>query len=195
MTWYHSYDAVVGVTVYHFDGETQKHFNRMHPQFLIVPCNVHFGLCTDKFNPFKSFTASYSYRLVILTVYNLSRRMCMRLKFMFLSTVIPGPNSLSRNIDDYLQPLIDELKQLWSSRTLTCDVSRKQNFQMKTTLMWTINDFSAYEMVFGWSTHEKFACSYHSFEIRPGQVIGSRVRWVDPGQPKKKKTADNYSIK
>jgi hypothetical protein len=110
MTWYHSYNAVVGVTVYHFDGETQKHFNRMHPQFLIVPCNVHFGLCTDKFNPFKSFTASYSYRLVILMVYNLSRRMCMRLKFMFLSTVIPGPNSLSRNIDDYLQPLIDELK-------------------------------------------------------------------------------------
>jgi hypothetical protein len=66
---------------------------------------------------------------------------------------------------------------------------------MKTTLMWTINDFSAYEMVFGWSTHEKFACSYHSFETRPGQVIGSRVRWVDPDQPKKKKTADNYSIK
>jgi len=32
----------------------------------------------------------------------------------------------------------------------------------------------------------------HSFETRPGhrpgQVIGSRVRWVDPGQPKKKKT-------
>jgi hypothetical protein len=30
----------------------------------------------------------------------------------------------------------------------------------------------------------------HSFETRPGhrpgQVIGSRVRWVDPGQPKKK---------
>jgi len=24
------------------------------------------------------------------------------------------------------------------------------------------------------------------FETQPGQVIGSRVRWVDPGQPKKK---------
>ena len=29
---------------------------------------------------------------------------------------------------------------------------------------------------------------WHGFETRPGQVIGSRVRWVDPGQPKKKKT-------
>jgi len=26
----------------------------------------------------------------------------------------------------------------------------------------------------------------HSFETRPGLKIGSWVRWVDPGQPKKK---------
>jgi hypothetical protein len=31
---------------------------------------------------------------------------------MFLSTVIPKPNSFGWNIDFYLQPLIDELKQL-----------------------------------------------------------------------------------
>jgi len=26
--------------------------------------------------------------------------------------------------------------------------------------MWTINDFSAYGMLSGWSTHEKLACPY-----------------------------------
>jgi len=26
--------------------------------------------------------------------------------------------------------------------------------------MWTINDFSAYGMVSGWSMHEKLACPY-----------------------------------
>jgi len=31
----------------------------------------------------------------------------MRLKFMFLFTVIPGLNSPDQNIDVYLQPLID----------------------------------------------------------------------------------------
>ena len=31
---------------------------------------------------------------------------------------------------------------------------------MRATLMWTINDFSAYGMVFGWSTHGKLSCSY-----------------------------------
>jgi hypothetical protein len=31
---------------------------------------------------------------------------------------------------------------------------------MKETLMWTINDFITYIMVFGWSTHEKLAYPY-----------------------------------
>jgi hypothetical protein len=56
--------------------------------------------------------------------------------------------------------LIDELKQLWSSEALTYDVSRKQNFIMKAALMWTINDFLAYRIVSGWSTHVKLACPY-----------------------------------
>jgi hypothetical protein len=49
---------------------------------------------------------------------------------------------------------------MWSSKTLTCDILRKQNFQMKSILICTINDFPAYSMVFGWSTNEKLACSY-----------------------------------
>jgi len=38
----------------------------------------------------------------------------------------------------------------------------------------------------------------HSFETRPGhrpgQVIGSRVRWVDPGQPKKKQLLCSWCL-
>jgi hypothetical protein len=54
-----------------------------------------------------------------------------------------------------------ELEYLWSSKTLVYDVSRKYNFLTKATLMWTINDFSSYEMVSGWSTHEKLAYPYY----------------------------------
>jgi len=79
---------------------------------------------------------------------------------MFLSIVIPGPSSPGWNIDVCPRPLIDELTQLWSSRALTYDVSRKQNFVMKAALMWTINDFPAYRMVSSWSTHGKLACPY-----------------------------------
>ena len=54
---------------------------------------------------------------------------------MFLSMIRPGPNSLGQNIDVCLRPLIDELTQLWSSKALTYDVSRKQNFLMRAALM------------------------------------------------------------
>jgi hypothetical protein len=52
--------------------------------------------------------AGYTYGL------QLAPGMCMRLEFMFLSMVSPGPNILGQNIDVCLRPLIDELTQLWS---------------------------------------------------------------------------------
>jgi len=58
---------------------------------------VYLGLRTNRFNPFVSFVALYSCWPMILTVYNLSLRMCMRSKFIFLSMIIPGPNSPSQN--------------------------------------------------------------------------------------------------
>jgi len=148
------------VIVHPFDGEAWKHFNSVHPQFLPETRNMHLGLCTNKFNLFRSFAAQYSYWSMIFIAYNLPLRMCMRLKFMFLSTVIHNPNSLDRNIDVFLQLLIDELKQLWSSGTLDYNVFRKQNFLIKETLMQTINDFLAYKMVSSWRIHGKLACPY-----------------------------------
>jgi hypothetical protein len=55
----------------------------------------------------------------------------MRPEFIFLSSVIPSPNSSGRNIYVCLRPLIDELTRLWSSEALTYDVSRKKNFPME----------------------------------------------------------------
>jgi len=39
---------------------------------------------------------------LILTVYNLSPKICIKSEFMFLSMGILGPNSPSKNIDVYL---------------------------------------------------------------------------------------------
>ena len=80
---------------------------------------------------------------------------------MFLSMVIPGLSNSGWNIDVCLRPLIDELTLLWSSEALTYDISRKKFFVIRVALMWTINDFLAYGMVSGWSTHGKLACPYY----------------------------------
>ena len=46
----------------------------------------------------------------------------------------------------------------------TYDAYRKNNFQMRAVLLWTISDFPAYAMLSGWSTHGRLACPYCSVE-------------------------------
>jgi hypothetical protein len=89
MTWHQSHDAVDGVMVHPSNGEVWKHFNSVHPHFSAESRNVCLGLCTYGFNPFESFATPYYCWPIILTVYNLPPRMCMRSEFIFLSIVIP----------------------------------------------------------------------------------------------------------
>jgi len=53
----------------------------------------------------------------------------------------PGPKSPGMNIDVYLQPLIDELKDLWEKGALTWDAKVRKIFTLRAVLLWTINDF------------------------------------------------------
>lgn len=64
--------------------------------------------------------------------------------YFMLSLLIDGPCALVNNIDVYLQPLIDELKELWRLRVPTYDSYSKKMFQMSIALTWTINDFPAH---------------------------------------------------
>ena len=79
----------------------------------------------------------------------------------------------------FLEPLIDDFRRLWIGE-LTYDISTKQNFLMRASLMWTINDFPAYGMLSGWSTHGKMACP-HCMENRKAFTLenGGKSLWFD----------------
>ena len=99
--------------------------------------------------------------------------MCMTTLYMFLSSVILGPTNLKNKIDVYLQPLIDELKMLWDVGVDTFDVSCGETFRLHAALMQTINDFSAYGMLSGWSTDGLLACPVYmhqncAFQLQHG---------------------------
>ncbi|XP_057247483.1 uncharacterized protein LOC125492831 [Beta vulgaris subsp. vulgaris] len=81
--------------------------------------------------------------------------MCMKKPFMFLSLLVPGPKNPKGNLDVYIQPLIEELKQLWEIGAMTYDISQKQNFMLRAALLWTVSDFPAYGMLSGWATAGK----------------------------------------
>ena len=63
--------------------------------------------------------------------------------FMFLLMIIPGSKNLGKKLNVFLRPLIDELKKLCLDCVNTYDIYRKENFQLRASLMWTISDFPA----------------------------------------------------
>ena len=69
-----------------------------------------------------------------------------------ISLLITSPKAPRNDIGVYLEPLIDELKCLWETDVETYDGVLKSNAQLQAALLWTINDFSAYSNLSGWST-------------------------------------------
>lgn len=59
----------------------------------------------------------------------------MKQPYFILSLLIDGPSALRNDIDVYLQPLIEELKELWEVGIKTYDAASKKNFQMHATIL------------------------------------------------------------
>ena len=147
-----------GILRHPADAEGWKHFDEQYPCFASDARNVRLALSSDGFNPFGNMSTSYSMWPVILIPYNLPPWKCMKAPFTFLSLLIPGPRSLGKEIDIYLQPLIDELHELCVDGIQTYDSFSASFFQLRAALLWTINDFPAYGDLSGWRTKGYKAC-------------------------------------
>ncbi|XP_020243280.1 uncharacterized protein LOC109821506 [Asparagus officinalis] len=169
MRWHHERQVEDGVMRHPADSKAWKNFNELHESFAKEPRNVRLGLACDGFQPFTNSKVSYSIWPVLLVPYNLPPWMCMKQSNFILSMLIPGLTGPGDAIDTYLQPLIEELKELWASGVQTYDVSLRQNFILHAALILTINDFPAYTNLSGWSTKGKLACpccNKHTHSIR-----------------------------
>ena len=67
----------------------------------------------------------------------------MKSPFFIILLLIPGPNSPGNEIDVYLRPLIDALKELWENGIQNYDAYIGTNFRLHAAMIWTINDFPA----------------------------------------------------
>ncbi|XP_075660213.1 uncharacterized protein LOC142630034 [Castanea sativa] len=175
-----------GVMRHPADSEAWKLFDTKYLEFSSDPRNVRLGLAADGFNPFGIMSTSHSTWPVMLVPYNLPPWLCMKRSSLILSAVIPGPTSPGLAIDVYLQPLVEELRELWNVGVQAYDASSKEIFQLRAALMWTINDFPAYADLSGWSTKGELACPSCAMEtdsryLKNGHkfcYMGHR-RWLD----------------
>jgi Zn ribbon nucleic-acid-binding protein len=135
MRWHAEGRTKDGILRHPADSEAWRSFNILYPDFMADSRNVWLGLTSDGFNPFGNMSTSISTWLVMLAPYNLPTWMCMKQTSFILSLVIPGLSSPSMDINVYLQPLIDELLELWNVGVQTFDASKMENFNMRTQLM------------------------------------------------------------
>jgi hypothetical protein len=130
MRWHSEGRTKDGVLRHPADGQAWKSFDNLHPEFAADIRNVRLGLCSDGFNPFGKMSTSHSTWPVMIVPYNLPPWMCMKQTSFILSLIISGPTAPGMDIDVYLQPLIEELQQLWNVGVHTFDASTKTNFVM-----------------------------------------------------------------
>jgi hypothetical protein len=161
------------------DGEAWQQFDEDFPDFAFDPRNVRLAVATDGFTPFSINAAPYSCWPVFVTPLNLPPGIIMKSEYTFLALVVPGPEHPGKKLNILMQPLVDELLNLWEG-VETWDASLKQNFKMRAAYLWSIHDFPAYGNFSGWSTHGRLACPVclcdtKAFRLRNGR----KACWFD----------------
>nr|XP_016483468.1 PREDICTED: uncharacterized protein LOC107804152 [Nicotiana tabacum] len=167
-----------------------KSFDYQHPTFPAELRNVRLGLASDGFQPYGNMSTNHSIWPVVLVPYNLPPWDCMKNSYFMMTLLIPGLKCPGNDIDVYLQPMIEELKELWDG-VETYDAYSQSNFMMRATVMWTINDFHAYGNLSGWSIKGKLACpcfhkDTHSNSLRSKLCYMGHRRFLPMNHPRRK---------
>ena len=126
--------------------------------------------------------------------YNLPPTLCKKAENIMLSLLIPGPNAPSNSIDVYLQPLIDDLKDLWNEGLQVYDSLSKENFIVRAMLLWTISDYPGLGTLAGCKVKGKQTCNVCGKDTpfrwlkfsRKNVYMGNRKR-LRPGHPYRRK--------
>ena len=107
------------------------------------PKSVKLGLAIDGVNPYSIKLYNYLVWHVIIINYNIHPCMSLKNKYLILTLLVPIPHQV-KNMDIYLEPLIDELQQLWNGIHNMIDISRpiqQRSFILYGILCWTIHDY------------------------------------------------------
>ncbi|XP_024042011.1 uncharacterized protein LOC112099137 [Citrus clementina] len=168
LTWHENKRIRDGKLRHPADSPAWQLIDKKWPDFAQEPRNLRFALSSDGINPHSTLSTTYSCWPVTLITYNLPPWLCMKRKFMMLSLLISGPKQPGNDIDVYLAPLIEDLKTLWDVGVDVFDGYRKQTFNLRAVLMWTISDFPAYGNLSGCTVK-----GYYGVQFRKrGEVEG-----------------------
>lgn len=102
-------------------------------------------------------SASYSMWPVFVMPYNLPPWACMDQCNLMMTLLIPGPNSPGKDFDLFLEPLVEELIELWKGVS-TYDALSGKKKNLRSAVLWCIHDYPGLSTLSGRVTSGYYAC-------------------------------------
>jgi hypothetical protein len=84
--------------------------------------------------------------------YNLPPNKYLKQGFVFLTLVILGPKEPKKQMNVFLCPLMEEMKELWQGID-AYDSHLKYHFNLRAAYLWSIHDYLAYGKFTDWCLH------------------------------------------
>jgi hypothetical protein len=122
------------------DGTRWKKFDLQYPEFLAESRNKRFSLSTNGMNPFGENRTVHSTWLIILVMCNIPTWLCHKRMYLMLSILIQGPKPASIDIDVFLEPLMEDMAQLWNKGVRMWDQYQHEYFTLKAIKFVCIHD-------------------------------------------------------
>jgi hypothetical protein len=169
------------------DGDAWQDFDKEYPEFARDARNIRLGLATDGFNPFSEQNTRYSMWPVFVVPYNLPPWACMEESNFIMALLIPGPKSPGKDFDVFLEPLVEDLIELWKG-VRAYDANTRKMFDLHAAVLWCIHDYPALSTLSGRTTKGYFACTHcdkHPLSYGLRSKIGyfGHYRFLPEGHP------------
>lgn len=142
LTWHALNRSTDGIMRVPADSPAWKHVEETWPEFRHEPRSLRLGLATDGVNPFGVRSTSWSTWPVVIVNYNLPPWETTKKGNILLSLLIPGKHKV-KNMDVYLEPLVEELQELWRGVDVMdgSKPARERQATIKAILLWTMHDY------------------------------------------------------
>jgi hypothetical protein len=94
-----------------------------------------------------------------------------------LSFLIPEKHAHGSDMNVFIEPLMDDMVDMFDEGIRTYDTSKREWFQLKAAVLWTITDFPGLGYVSGCVTAGEAACpDWHLYTCRHRLGKGSEAR-------------------
>jgi hypothetical protein len=104
-------------------------------EFTRDPRSVHLGLPTDGFHSYSSESTAYSCWPVFMMSCYLPLNKYLNEGFIFLALMIPDPKESKKQMNIFLHPFMEELKELWQGID-AYDSHLKYRFNLCAAYLW-----------------------------------------------------------